>query len=207
MFKFCIVTDRKLLGLQWQRKMIDVIRDAIDVGVDAVQIREKELSSKELLKLAKKLRRITEKKAMLIINDRIDIAILSGADGVHLGMNSISLPEVRKLIGASHKFIVGVSCHSVSDVLKAEKNKANYVFLGPIYWTSSKEKYGKPLGINLAREARQKTKIKIIAIGGINEKNAKECINAGADGVAVISTIFKSNNPEESAEKIFEIIR
>lgn len=208
MFRFCVVTDRKLLGLQWEEKIINVIRNAIAGGVDALQIREKDLSSKELLEFAESLRKITKDKVDLIINDRIDIAVLSNADGVHFGSNSIPLSEARKFKGKfSNLQLFGISCHSIDDVLSAEKHKADYVFLGPIYWTESKAKYGKPLGIDILKKARQKTKIKIIAIGGINENNTKECINAGADGIAVISTIFKSNNPMISAKNILDSIR
>lgn len=198
MFRFCAVTDRKLLGGKWQRKIINVVRDAIVGGIDAVQVREKDLSSRELFELAMDLRKITKNKALLYINDRIDIALAVKADGVHLGANSMHISYARKLF----RGLIGVSCHSVKDVLEAEKNKADYVFLGPIYYTPSKSKYGKPLGIDVLKEVRKKIKIKIIAIGGINETNVKECINAGADGVAVISSIFASDNPKESAKEI-----
>lgn len=205
MFKFCAVTDRKLLK---DRKMEDVITDVIKGGVDAVQIREKDLSSKDLLELALKLREITKNKALLIINDRVDIAFLANADGIHLGRNSMSLSEVKKLKDKfNYPMLTGVSCHSIKDIIKAEENKADYVFLGPVFWTSSKAKYGNPLGIDTLRKAREKTKIKIIAIGGINDNNAGECMDAGADGVAVISSIFASSNPMVSAKKIFEKIK
>lgn len=203
MFKFCVVTDRRLLG---NKKLGDVIRDIIKTGVDAVQVREKDLSSRELLELAINLRKITERKALLIINDRIDIALAVDADGVHLSVNSMPISYVRKLI-TKRDFFVGVSCHSIKDIQNAEKNKADYVFLGPIYYTPSKSKYGKPLGIDVLKEVRENTKIKIIAIGGINESNVKECINAGADGIAVISSIFASDNPKESARRIFNKIK
>lgn len=203
MFRFCVVTDRKLLK---DINIQDIIKDAIAGGVDTVQIREKDLSSKDLLDLSKKLRIITKNKATLIINDRIDIALFSGADGVHLGSNSIPLSEAKKVIGTPPEFLFGVSCHSITDVLSAEKNKADYVFLGPIFYTSSKAKYGKPLGIDTLEEVRKKTKIKIIAIGGINENNVKECIDSGADGIAVISSIFKSDNPMIAAKRIFNKI-
>lgn len=197
MFKFCVVTDRRLLK---NKKLQDVVKDIIKTGVDAVQIREKDLSSRELFELAINLKKITKNKAELLINDRIDIALAVDADGVHLSVKSMPISYARKLFYG----IIGISCHSLKDVLSAEKNKADYVFLGPIYYTPSKSKYGKPLGIDVLKEVREKTKIKIIAIGGINENNVKECINAGADGVAVISSIFASDNPYESARKIFK---
>jgi thiamine-phosphate pyrophosphorylase len=188
-FRLLLISDRKLC----ENKLLSVTAaSAFSSGVKAFQLREKELSSFHLLTLAKKLRKLSSKhSAKLIINDRLDIAMLVKADGVHSPENGIQAKDVKRL---SKNLIVGKSTHSVKSAVDAEKNGYDYIIAGPVFRTASKIKYGKPLGIKLLKEICCSVGIPVFAVGGINPERALKCINAGAHGIAVISAVFKSNN-------------
>src|SRR3989304_7829961 len=177
-----LVTDRKIA----KQPFLKVIKEALKGGVKAIQLREKDLSSKEMYGLAKEIRNITEKKnALLIINDRIDIALAAGADGVHLGWQSMPVKEARRILGK--KKLIGVSTHSLKDAVLAQKNGADFITFGTIYPTVSKEGLTDFKGPEAIKEIRKKIKIPLIAIGGIKEGNIEEVFQNGADGIAVIS--------------------
>ena len=197
--KLYLVTDRKIAKLP----LTSVIREALRGGVRAVQLREKDLSSRELYDLAKKIRKITrEKKALFFINDRIDIALAAGADGVHLGLQSVPADEARKLTG--NKFIIGVSTHSLKEALRAQKEGADYITFGPVYQTPSKEGLVDFKGPGAVKRVREKINIPLIAIGGIKEVNARDVVLMGADGIAVISAIMADGKPYMAARRLVE---
>ena len=190
-----LVTDRKIA----KQPFLKVIKEALKGGVKAIQLREKDLSSEEMYGLAKEIRNITEKKnALLIINDRIDIALAAGADGVHLGWQSMPVKEARRILGK--KKLIGVSTHSLKDAVLAQKNGADFITFGTIYPTVSKEGLTDFKGPEAIKEIRKKIKIPLIAIGGIKEGNIKDVILKGADGVAIISAIMASEKPYEAAK-------
>ena len=190
-----LVTDRKIA----KQPFLKVIKEALKGGVKAIQLREKDLSSEEMYGLAKEIRNITEKKnALLIINDRIDIALAAGADGVHLGWQSMPVKEARRILGK--KKLIGVSTHSLKDAVLAQENGADFITFGTIYPTVSKEGLTDFKGPEAIKEIRKKIKIPLIAIGGIKEGNIKDVILNGADGVAVISAIMASEKPYEAAK-------
>ena len=197
----CYVTDRKALaGNKSLPALLDVIRAAVAAGVDWVQIREKDLSARELLALVREAVSLSSvrtgstrpRSIKLIVNDRLDVALAAGAAGVHLGHAS---PPAREVVlwcrtgNAPADFIVGVSCHNLQGAQEAEDAGASYTYFGPIYETPSKIPFGKPHGVEELAQVVKTVRIPVIAIGGINESNAAECIRAGAAGVAAIRMI------------------
>jgi len=192
-FRLLLISDRKLCT---GKTIEETASMAFAAGVKAIQLREKDLSSSKLLNLAKKLRKSSQKhSASLIINDRLDIALLSGADGVHSPEKGILAKDVKRI---NKNLIVGKSVHSVISAIEAEKNGYDYIIAGPVFRTSSKIKYGKPLGIKLFKTICHSVNLPVFAVGGINPERAKKCVKAGAHGVAVIGAIFKSKNVKKT---------
>jgi thiamine-phosphate pyrophosphorylase len=188
-----LVTDRT----QTQgRDLIEVADQALAGGVRAVQLREKDLATLDLYRLAEKLLvRTRASGAALLINDRVDVALALDADGVHLTRRSLPPGEARGLLGPSR--LVGISCHSLADLLEAVASGVDFVVLGPIFETPSKRPYGPPLGCGILREARALTSLPLVAIGGITPARTPEVVAAGADGVAVISAVMAA--PDQAA--------
>lgn len=194
---FILITDRKVCG----KKLTDIIKQAIEGGVGTVQLREKDLCTRDLYSLAKEIREITERKgASLIINDRVDIAIAVDADGVHLGWQSLEIGMVRKMIGQDK--IIGFSAHSLKEAERAENSGADYVTISPIFDTVNKDYFIKPLGVDEIGKIKEQISIPLIALGGINENNVNEVLKNGADGIAVISAILLSDNPKQTVTRI-----
>lgn len=203
-FRLYLITDRKLI--KHYASLITVVKEALKGGARAIQLREKDLGTRELLKLAYKMRELTKKyNAKLFINDRLDIALASGADGVHLTQNSIPVDAVRNAVHAS-RFSIGVSTHSLKEAVEAEKKGADFITLGPVYRTPSKLKYGAPLGIEALKKVSKKIKIPVFAIGGVKISKVNELRNAGAYGVAVISEIFRAEDIKVRTEELIKII-
>src|SRR5205085_7683055 len=136
--------------------------------------------------------------------DRVDIAMLSNADGVHLGRDDISIKDARKLLGKNK--IIGGTAHSLNEALEAEKNGADYIGFGHIYPTNSKLKKTKPKGLALLAKVCEAVKIPVIAIGGISIENAKEVLNTGVHGVAIIGSVVKSESPANAARQLRKVI-
>jgi len=210
-FKLYLITDRKLTADRYS--LIAAVGKALRGGVKAVQLREKDMGTRELLKLAYKMRELTEKyNARLFINDRLDIALAAGADGVHLTQNSIPADAARNAVhasGVSHsasRFLIGVSTHSLKEAKEAEKRGADFITLGPVYRTPSKSKYGKPLGTDELKIVCGKVKIPVFAIGGIKSHRVKEVNQAGAYGAAMISEILGAEDIKEKAKEITFLI-
>lgn len=188
-----LITDRRLTG-----NLPDAVGKALKAGVRMVQLREKDLKGRELLELALALRdKTSEFGARLIINDRIDVALLSRADGVHLGAASINARDARLMLGKTS--LIGVSTHSVEEAEKAEADGADFITFGPLYFTESKAPWGSPLGSRVLQEVKKRVKIPVYGIGGINKERVKEVIRAGAEGVAVISAVLGSPDVSKSA--------
>lgn len=186
-FRLYLITDRKLKADSCT--LYAAVEEALKGGVKAVQLREKDLGTRELLDVTYKMRELTTKyNAKLFINDRIDVALAVGADGVHLGQQSIPVHAVRSI--TKDKFIIGVSTHSIDEAREAEKAGADFITLGPIYRTPSKLKYGEPIGIDTLRKVKAGVSIPVFAIGGIKENRIEEVMGAGADGIALISGIL-----------------
>jgi len=199
---FILITNRKIC----EAKLADIISQAIDGGVETVQLREKDLSSVELYVLASEIREITmEKGANLIINDRVDIALAVDADGVHLGWKSLGIGLVRKMIG--HDKLIGFSAHNLQEAKKAEDSGADYVTISPIFDTVYKDYFVEPLGTEKIGKIKEEIDIPVIALGGINENNVNGVLENGAYGIAVISAILQSENPRQSANRLYKEIK
>jgi len=210
-FRLYLITNRKLIPNP--QALIPAVREALKAGVRAVQLREKDLGTRELLDMAYKMRELTrEYNAKLFINDRVDIALAVEADGVHLGQSSIPPHAVRKAVNASRithhasRFLIGVSTHSIKEAKEAEKGGADFITLGPVYKTSSKLKYGQPLGADVIRKAKTEISIPVFAIGGIKEDKVKEVMDAGTDGIALISGILGSEDIREKTKEFLLLL-
>jgi thiamine-phosphate pyrophosphorylase len=200
-FKLYLITDRK----QTKLPLPEAVRLALQGGVLAVQLREKDLPVRELLALAQELRVITrEFGAKLFVNDHVDVAVAVGADGVHLGRLSMPVDAARKLVGSG--MLIGASAHSVQEAKDAEAGGADFVTYGPVFETPSKAQYGKPLGKLTIREVKYHLTIPVFAIGGIKSGNVLQALAAGADGVAIISSIFAADDITVAARKFMQAI-
>jgi thiamine-phosphate pyrophosphorylase len=178
----CYITDRRGLG---PTPLAVHVQAAVEAGMDMVQLREKDLPCRELFGLAKSAVAFTQRsKTQIVINDRLDVAMAAGAHGVHLGGESAPPEVVRREVDKD--FLVGVSCHSMEESLKAEAGGADYILLGPIFDTPSKRRYGPPLGLNKLSEVAKRIRIPVLALGGITVKRVKPCIESGATGIAAI---------------------
>lgn len=186
------------------RPLPHVIEEALKGGVRIVQLREKDLSARELLTLARDLRELTFKyDARLLINDRIDVALAADADGVHLPSSSFSVEDVRLLLGEDK--IIGFSAHSLDEAKKAEEEGVDFVTFSPVYFTLSKANYGEPQGLKKLKEVVQNLSIPVYGLGGIKAGNIEEVIRTGAHGVALISAIMGAENIKGESEKLIAL--
>jgi thiamine-phosphate pyrophosphorylase len=198
-FRLYLITDRK----QTKISLPDAIRLALQGGVRAIQLREKDLPIRELLILARELRSITKEfKARLFINDRVDVAVAVGADGVHIGHQSMPITAVRKIAGSS--MMIGVSTHNVHEAKEAEAGGADLITYGPVYSTPSKIQYGAPIGLEAIRTVKQQVRIPVFGLGGIKLNTIPEVLQAGADGIAMISAILAADDIRKTANTILD---
>ncbi|MBS3971188.1 MAG: thiamine phosphate synthase [Clostridia bacterium] len=183
------------------RSTLQVVKEAVAAGVDVVQLREKTMEGKELLEIGKKIREITKAAGVkYIVNDRVDIALLTDADGVHLGQSDIPYKHARTLVGEN--MIIGISVDTVKQAVKAEREGADYIGVGPVYATNSKNDAGPCLGLENLKKIRSNSTIPIVAVGGINHENAKEVILNGADCLSVISAITQAEDIQGSVQEL-----
>ena len=194
----CFVSDRNLCG---DKPLEEVVSQAIEGGANVVQLREKDLSAGDLFTLSLKLREITKNRALLLINDRLDVAQACGADGVQLPETGLPTSVARWVLG--RHALIGRSVHDVEAAKQAEADGADTVVVGPVFKTASKTD-AKPVGTALVKEVAEAVALPVIAIGGIKPANAGEVIRAGAAGVAVISAICTADDPKEAAKALSE---
>jgi thiamine-phosphate diphosphorylase len=170
------------------RGHVQVVSEAIRGGADVIQLREKDLSSRDLVEAGRQLRRLTREAGVLfIVNDRVDVALAVDADGVHVGQDDMPADIVRRLIGPDK--ILGVSAATPEEALRAKADGADYLGVGAIYATSTKADAGAATGPARLGEIRRAVDLPLVAIGGLNVHNAAEAVSHGADGVAVISAV------------------
>jgi thiamine-phosphate pyrophosphorylase len=170
-------------------------RELVEGGATLIQLREKHVSAKEILRLARELRRTLPIKVDLIVNDRADVALAAQADGVHIGRDDLSPDAARRIIGPNR--VLGLSAHNPEQVESADRTSADYVAIGPIFSTISKEKPDPVIGLEGVRRARRMTLKPLVAIGGVTLQNCRSIIEAGADSVAVISELL--GDPRKTA--------
>lgn len=183
--------------------LLDVVREAIRGGATAVQLRRKYDDGHKLVEIGHAIRRITqEMDALYIVNDRVDVALLTNADGVHVGQSDISCSDVRALVGGK---IIGVSASNVREAVAAVRDGADYLGVGAIYPTTSKLD-ADMCGFTELSEIAHITDVPIVAIGGITKENATEVLEYGAHGVAVVSAVMSAEHPEHAASELRRLI-
>jgi thiamine-phosphate pyrophosphorylase len=203
-FKLYLITDRQLFP--GDASFMAALEEALKGGVRAVQLREKDIAIRELLRMAHSLRELTAiYGAKLFINDRVDVALAVDADGVHLGGSSMPAFAARKATGDG--MLIGVSTHSVEEAGRAEEEGADFVTFGPIFETPSKVRYGKPVGTYLLREVSAKILIPVFAIGGIKKDTTERALACGAYGIALISGILGSGEIRSNTEEFMRALR
>ncbi len=196
------ITDKTLS----KKNNIEDVRAAIKGGVRIVQYREKNLSKEGMVREAMKIKEICEENGVLfLINDFVDMALETDADGVHLGMEDMAYEKARGLLGEEK--IIGLTIHNKEEALEAEKLGADYVGVSPVYSTKTKKDAGNPMGIENLRRIKESVKIPCIAIGGINESNMEGVVKTGVDGLVMISAIVTKDDVEETARGIIGKIK
>jgi thiamine-phosphate pyrophosphorylase len=184
-YRLCYITDRHQLT---REPLLGRIQHAARAGVDLLQVREKDMETRDLLELVKStVDAVSDRGAggtKVVVNDRLDVALAGGTQGVHLGTKSMPAQVVRGVV--SGNFLVGVSCHSLEEALAAECARADYILLGPIFETPSKLQYGTPLGLIKLRETTRRVKTPVLALGGITVERVGPCLANGAVGIAGI---------------------
>jgi thiamine-phosphate pyrophosphorylase len=190
-----LVTDRaRTCG----RPLLDVVEAALQGGVDAVQLREKDLPVAELFDLACTLGELCRRcSARLLINDRVDVALTADAGGVHLPVNSFTPPDARRLLGPAG--LIGCSTHSLEEARAAADGGADFIVFGPVFDTPSKRPFGPPVGLSALAEVTRSVPLPVLAIGGMTAERAQAARRHGARGVAVVSAILEAADPRAAA--------
>ncbi|MCX6817602.1 MAG: thiamine phosphate synthase [Candidatus Aenigmarchaeota archaeon] len=200
-FGLYFITDRALS----RSGVISDAKAAIRAGVRIVQYREKSLARERMIAEAREIAGLCKKaNVTFIVNDYIDVAVASAADGLHIGPCDMPLAEARKTLGDGK--IIGVTAGSVADALRFERAGADYIGLSPIFATATKKDAGQPVGLDAIREASKRLRIPFVAIGGINRENLTSVLDAGAKSVCMISAILKSGGIEKEVREIRGII-
>ena len=220
-FLLCYITDRQQLR---SVSLTAVIRETLRAGVDMVQIREKDLASRELITLVEEalsaargpgkgfeerasgpVSREHPARATVLVNDRLDVALAAGAQGVHLGVHSMPVQVVRRI--APRPFVLGVSCHSLSEAMAAESGGADYLVVGPVFETPSKLRYGPPLGLETLKEIIAQITIPVLALGGITVERVRPCLEAGASGIAGIRIFQDCDSVQERVRELRALLK
>ncbi|KEI01170.1 thiamine-phosphate synthase [Clostridium botulinum] len=200
-YKLYLITDRSFLD---GRSLADCVENAIKGGTTLVQVREKNISTREFFNIAKEVQNVTSKYNIpLLINDRIDIALAINADGVHLGQSDMPIDIARKILGPTK--IIGISAGNINEAKEAENNGADYVGLGAVFFTGTKRDIDEPIGLKGLNEITKNINIPSVAIGGINRENAKSVLETGVNGISVISAILNKDNIKQAAEELLNI--
>jgi len=197
-----LVTDR---GLCRNRPLPDIVRQAVQGGADYIQLREKDLSTRLFVEEARFVKKILEPfRVPLIINDRLDIALACGADGVHIGQEDMPYAEARQRMGRDA--LIGVSVETWEDVEACEKLDVDYIGVSPVFATPTKTNTKEPWGLEGLKKIKAFSRHALVAIGGINAFNAAEVMRAGADCLAVVSAICSADDPTAAAESLKSIM-
>jgi thiamine-phosphate pyrophosphorylase len=202
-FDLYVVTDRTQTR---GRDLLWVLEQALEGGVNAVQLREKNLGGRDLFDLAERARRLCERyRASLFINDRIDVARAVDAAGVQLGKTSLPIGTARTLLGPEK--LIGASIHSLKELTEAQTDGADFVLFGPVYFTPSKASFGAPQGLAALQNIVENSALPVYAIGGITGENTTAVRNLGVRGIALIAAIISAENPKQTAQSIVRLLR
>jgi len=201
-WRLYLVTDR---GLARGRPIAWVVEAAVRGGVTAVQLREKSCPTGDFVELGRALKKLLAPlQVPLIVNDRVDIALEIGADGVHLGQRDMATGRARTLLGPDA--IIGLSIETVEQARAAVSLDVDYLGVGPIFATATKSDAAPPLGVAALAQVRAISRHRVVAIGGIGLENARQAIDSGADGVAIVSAICAADDPERAARELRQSI-
>lgn len=196
-----LVTDRRLCG---DRPLGEVVMKAVKGGTVCVQLREKDLSTQDFLEEAARIKALlAPAKIPLIINDRVDVALAVGAEGVHVGQNDMPCELVRRLMGPSA--IIGLSVETWEDVERAQDQPADYLGVSPIFETPTKTDTQRAWGLEGLARIKAYSRHPLVAIGGLNAVNIADAVGAGADGIAVVSAILAAADAEQAARELNQI--
>jgi thiamine-phosphate pyrophosphorylase len=197
-----LVTDPELT---WGRSVFEIVRAAVGGGATMVQLREKEATTRGFVSKALELRKfLREAGVPLIINDRVDVALATRADGVHLGADDMPYQMAREILGPDA--IIGISVQSVDEAAAASASAPDYIAVSPVFATGTKQDHAAPLGLEGLRRIRARVRDKLIAIGGITTENAADVIAAGADGIAVVTALTMAKDPASAARDLLNEI-
>ncbi len=200
--RLSLVTDR---GQTLDRDLVDVVVECVRVGLPAVQVREKDLSPAELAALCRRMREPTrERGALLIVNDRADVALAVGADAVQRTHTSLRVADIRAVV--DKRLRIGASTHSRDEAVAAEAEGADWIVFGPVYDTPSKRQYGAPQGVRTLEAVAAAVRLPVIAIGGITPERVGEVRRAGAHGVAAISAILSAPSPRDATRRFLDAL-
>ncbi len=196
------VTDAAWTG---EKTLIQQVKEALEAGITFLQLREKHLSEEEFLREAVEIKRLTDQYQIpFVINDNIEIAQKAGADGVHVGQDDMPVEEVRKILGEDK--IIGVSAHNVEEAVRAEQGGANYLGVGAVHTTATKENTS-AVSMEEMKKICQTVSIPVVAIGGIKKNNMNVLSGTGVDGIAVVSAIFAAKNIKEETKELLEAVK
>lgn len=199
--RLIVVTDADCGG----RDLVDVVRAALRGGAPAIQLRMKDGAARDMVEMAQALLAETRPAgALLFVNDRVDVAVIAGADGAHVGQDDLPVSAARRV--SPPGFLLGVSAESVELALQAEAEGADYVGVGPVYATGSKGDAGEPIGLGRIAEVSASVRIPVVGIGGIAVGNARAVVESGAAGVAVISAVMRADDPESAVRELLRAI-
>lgn len=196
----CLVTDRHRCG---GRPLEAVVEAAVEGGVNMIQLRERDLAAGPLLELALRLRALVEGRALLVVNDRADVALAADAHGVQLGEAGMPVGAARRVVGDG--LLIGRSVHSPEGAVDAQEAGADFLVLGTVFATASHPE-ARPGGLDLVRRTRPQVGLPLLGIGGINADNAGQVVEAGADGVAVITALTMAPDPREAARRLWRAV-
>lgn len=200
--RLIVVTDRKLAA---PRRVLDVVRECLEAGAPAVQLRDKDATARELFEQARELRALTaEFGALLFINDRLDVALAADADGVHLGPEDLPIGAAR--LAAPEPFLIGYSTNDPADAVRAQAEGASYIGCGAVFDTTTKaEARGERIGPEGLAAVASAVEIPVVGIGGITPHNVRELVGTGAAGVAVARAVMAAERPGEVVRRLLEV--
>lgn len=202
-YRLYLVTDRTAAGF---RPLEDIVAGAVRGGVSIVQLREKTLCTRDFIEEARTLKKMLSPLGIpLIINDRVDVALASGADGVHLGQSDMPYADARALLGPGK--IIGLSVENQNQVVLANSLDVDYIGISPVFGTPTKTDTANPFGLDGLEKAVRSSLHPCVAIGGINKSNAAAVMATGADGIAVVSAIMGAASPESAAIELYETVK
>ncbi|MEX1157620.1 MAG: thiamine phosphate synthase [Thermomicrobiales bacterium] len=197
-----LVTDARAGSVE---RLVEICRAALDGGVTAIQLRAKGWADRQLLDAALAIQPLCHAAgALLIVNDRLDIALAAGADGVHLGVDDMPVAVVRRLLGPDA--VIGYSPETDADRRNAEADGADYLGVGPVYATGTKSDAGEAIGLDGLRRVVSATRLPVIGIGGISIEQAAGVVSAGAVGVALVGAVFMAADPAAAARRLREAL-